>query len=100
MEPKAEAEAEAEAEEEAEAEAGVEAEAVAGAEAEAGAGAGRGAGSAEPSGSGVLLSPTGDGCGTPEWLRNAEQHLRDKPLPRPPRTGVSHAPRASNELLP
>jgi len=97
LEPKAEAEAEAE--EEAEAEAGVEAEAVAGAEAEAGAGAGRGAGSAEPSGSGVLLSsPTGDGCGTPEWLRNAEQHLRDKPLPRPPCTGAAHAPRASNEL--
>jgi hypothetical protein len=31
----------------------------------------------------------GDGRTTPEWLRNAEQHLRDKPVPPNERTGAS-----------
>ena len=32
---------------------------------------------------------SGDGRTTPEWLRNAEQHLRDKPLPHLLLTGAS-----------
>ena len=37
----------------------------------------------------AIAAPSGDGCTTPEWLRDAEQHLRDKPVRPNERTSAS-----------
>ena len=43
---------------------------------------------------------SGDGRTTPEWLRNAEQHLRDKPLPHLLLTGASSSNDPPVDTLP
>ena len=40
---------------------------------------------------------SGDGRTTPEWLRNAEQHLRDKPLPHLLLAGASSASSSNDD---